>query len=288
MSQLLAIIGYPIFHSLSPVMYDAAFQAMGLDARFEAWSTPPAEVPAALQRLRSPEMLGMSVTIPHKEAVIPLLDDLEPTARAIGAVNCIAKADGRLIGHNTDRYGYRQALRDAGCDPAGMRVLVLGAGGAAHAVAYALMEAGAARLTIAGRTPARVEATVRHLRAVAPGPTAIEGVGWWDEGFARACAEAQLIVNCTPIGMAHTATEGESPLGREQVRSGVWVSDIVYTPQETALLRLARAAGARTIGGLGMLVHQGVECVRLWTGRAAPFDIMMEAAAAALAVRSLQ
>ena len=283
--NLLAIIGYPIGHSLSPAIYNAAFKAMALDARFEAWSTPPDQLAAAIERLRSPEMLGLSVTIPHKEAVILLLDEVEPKARAIGAVNCIAKARGRLVGHNTDRYGFLRSLRAAGCEPAGIRAVILGAGGAAHAVAYALIEAGAASIAVAGRTPGRVAATAAHLRpsVEGPRPIAIDEVGWQDDAFAAACRGAGLIVNCTPIGMRHTPAEAESPLTRDHVRPGVWVSDIVYTPLETALLRLARDAGARVVGGLDMLIYQAVECVRLWTGREAPFDIMKRAALDALA-----
>ena len=282
--NLLAIIGYPIRHSLSPAIYNAAFDAMGVDARFEAWSTPPDEVPAALRRLREPEMLGLSVTVPHKEAVIPLLDELDATARAIGAVNCIAKdGEGRLIGHNTDKDGFLRSLRAAGFEPEGKRAVVLGAGGAAHAVAYGLAEAGVASLALAGRTPARVAAAAAHLRASAPRPVVVEALGWQDEAFAAACRAADLVVNCTPIGMRHTEGEGESPLAAGHLRPGLWVFDTVYTPPETALLRQARAAGARPIAGLDMLLFQAVACLRYWTGREAPLDIMRQAALRALA-----
>jgi shikimate dehydrogenase len=162
-----------------------------------------------------------------------------------------------------------------------MRVLILGAGGSARAVAYGLIEAGAPALTIAGRNARNLEALAHSLEPRA-GQTAITTASWQDEGFAAACARADLIVNCTPIGMRHTETESESPLPRELVRPGVWVSDLVYNPLETPLLRLAAERGARPVAGLEMLVYQAAESVRLWTGREPPIDIMRKAASKAL------
>ncbi len=156
--MLAAIIGYPLGHSMSPAIHNAAYRAMGLDLTFEAWSTPPEDVPAAVARLREPEMLGMNVTVPHKQAVMPLLDEVDATARAIGAVNTIVKQDGRLVGYNTDRYGFIRSLREAGCDPAGKHVVILGYGGSERAVAYGLAEA-RRRLDLDRRAPPR-----RHRR----------------------------------------------------------------------------------------------------------------------------
>src|SRR3990170_3987647 len=119
--KLLAIVGYPIRHSLSPAIYNATFPAMGIDARYEAWETPPDQLPRAIERLRDAGMMGMNVTVPHKQAVRALLDAVDPTAEAIGAVNCIAKDGDWLVGYNTDKYGFVRSLREAGCDPAGMR-----------------------------------------------------------------------------------------------------------------------------------------------------------------------
>jgi shikimate dehydrogenase len=276
--RLGCIIGYPIGHSLSPTIYNAAFEALGIEARFEAWSTPPEELKGAIQRLRSPEMLGMSVTVPHKEAVIPLLDAVQPAAQAIGAVNCVVKDGARLIGHNTDREGFLRSLRECGFEPEGASVLILGAGGVAHAVAYGLAETGVASIAFAGRTPQRVAATAAHLRAVAPSTLRIEELRWHDEPFGAACREVDLIVNCTPLGMSRTDSEGQSPLLPEHLRPGVYVFDTVYTPLQTALLRQARSALARPVGGLDMLVYQAAACLKLWLGREAPIDIMREAA----------
>jgi shikimate dehydrogenase len=282
---LAGIIGHPLGHSLSPVIHNAGFAALGLDVSYEAWPTPPEELAAAVQRLHGPDYLGMSVTIPHKQAIMPLLDAIDPAAAAIGSVNTVAKREGRLIGHNTDKEGFLRPLRKAGCDPAGLRALVLGVGGSERAIAYGLVEAGVAAITLAGRRPDRVDAAAAHLAASAPGRAEIHRLAWQPEALIAAAAEAGIVVNCTPIGMRHTAEEHESPLPAAALRPELWVYDIVYNPLETDLLRLARAAGARVIAGLEMLVYQAAAQQALWTGREPPVDIMLKAAEVALAAR---
>jgi shikimate dehydrogenase len=282
MTKLLAIIGYPIGHSLSPAIYNATFPAMGIDARYEAWSTPPESVPEAILRLRDEQMLGMNVTVPHKEAVLDILDEVDETARAIGAVNCISKEGDRLRGHNTDMYGFVRSLREAGCDPRGLRVLVLGVGGSARAVTNGLLQAGAASLVLAGRTASRVDALAEALHTYWP-DARVECAGWLDGRFLEAAGRADLIVNCTPIGMRHSEMEHESPLPSEMLRPDVWIFDLVANPLRTPLFAQAQDAGARPIGGLEMLVYQAVESIRHWTGREPPVDIMRAAAIAALA-----
>ncbi|HLF79104.1 MAG TPA: shikimate dehydrogenase [Dehalococcoidia bacterium] len=282
----LAIIGYPIGHTLSPAMYNAAFPEMGIDATFEVWATPPQNLPAAIERVRGQDVLGICVTVPHKQTVMGLIDAIDPTAAAVGAVNCIVKGDdGRLTGHNTDRYGFSRSLREAGCQPEGMKVVMLGAGGSAHAVAYALAEAGVRSLAIANRSRSRLEETLEHIEASAPRPILLEPLGWQDESVTAACASADLIVNCTSVGMDGSAGAGESPLRPGDLRENVWVYDLVYRPLETPLLRQAREAGARPVAGLEMLIYQAVECLRLWTGREAPVDIMRKAAYDGLQVK---
>jgi len=278
--QTVSIIGYPLGHSASPAIHNAAYEAMSLDARYEAWSVPLEELAGAIERLRGPGMLGMNVTVPYKQAVMPLLDEIDAAARAIGAVNTIVKREGRLVGHNTDAYGFMRSLREAGCDPAGMDALVLGVGGSERAVAYALAEAGARRIALAGRNPQRLEAAAVHLRNTAPRPVGVLQVPW--EAAGDAALEAGLIVNCTPVGMKHTPEETASPLDASLLRPGVWVYDLVYNPLETVLLRQAREAGARPVRGLEMLVYQAIAAIELWTGREAPFDIMLSAALRAL------
>ncbi|HXH20652.1 MAG TPA: shikimate dehydrogenase [Dehalococcoidia bacterium] len=275
--KLAALIGYPLAHSVTPAMHAAAFGALGIDARCEKWVTPPDELPATVAKLRAPEMLGANVTVPHKEAVIPLLDRLDESARLIGAVNCIARAgDGALSGHNTDKYGFLRSLRESGFDPAGRPVLVLGAGGAARAVVAGLIEAGAGSVRIANRTPERAHALARAFGRP------VEAIEWQEESLAAACAAVDLIVNTTPMGTARTALAAESPLDERHFRPGVYAFDLVYNPAETPFLAAARSAGAVAVGGLDMLVYQGAESIRLWTGREPPVDLMREAAREAL------
>jgi shikimate dehydrogenase len=276
------IVGYPLGHSLSPVIHNAGFGALGLDVRYEAWPTPPEGLSEAVERLHGDDMLGMSVTIPHKQAVMARLDEVDAVASAIGSVNTVVKRDGRLIGYNTDKDGFLRPLHSAGCDPRGMNVLVLGVGGSERAVAYALAEAGAASIALAGRRPERVEAAAAHLEATSPRPVQVERVAWTEEALTRAAAAAGLVVNCTPVGMRHTPEEHESPLPAGALRSGLWVYDIVYNPLETELLHLARNAGAHAVAGLEMLAYQAAAQQVLWTGREPPVDIMIRAAEAVL------
>jgi shikimate dehydrogenase len=254
---------------------------MGMDARYEAWAVSAEGLTDAIARLRDAEMLGMNVTVPHKQAVMPLLDEVDADARAIGAVNCISKVDGRLVGHNTDRYGFIRSLREAGCEPRGLDVLILGAGGSARAVAHGLLETEAASVTVAGRTRAHVDTLLDELRASFPNAM-LSGAGWQVEALNTVCRSAGLIVNCTPIGMRSGLSAGESPLAASQIPASAWVYDLVYNPQETPLLAEAQKAGAKPIGGLEMLIYQAVESVRLWTGREAPVEVMRKAARDAL------
>ena len=280
MTKTAGIIGYPLGHSVSPAFQQAALDFCGIDARYVAWETPPEALERRMRSLRDPEVLGASVTIPHKQAVQPYLDSLSEVAREAGAVNTIVGRDGALEGHNTDVSGFMQALRhDGGFDPAGKRVLILGAGGGARAVAYGLASAGASRILVANRTVERAQALVSALgnvasfEAIALDRDALERQGGWD-----------LVVNCTTLGMRHGAGERESPLPAELIPSAALVYDLVYNPEETPLLRAAARAGARTLGGLPMLVYQGAEAFRMWTDRDAPLEVMLQAARKALVV----
>ena len=274
------IIGYPLGHSVSPAFQQAAFDHHGLDVRFEVWETPPDALREVVTGLRAPDALGASVTVPHKAAVIPLLDRLSEPARRVGAVNLIVNRDGLLEGHNTDTTGFLRALREDGAfDPAGKRVLLLGSGGAARAVAHILLDQGVAALTIANRTPERARQLANDLGdgaalsavSLEPSELAVDG-GW------------HLIVNCTTLGMRHSDGEKRSPIPSASIPSGALVYDLVYNPQETPLLREAKRAGARTLGGLPMLIYQGAEAVQLWTGKEAPLTVMFQAARRALEV----
>lgn len=281
MTRQVGIIGYPLGHTLSPVFQQAAFDFYGLDVRYQVWETEPSRLAEAVVGLRRPEVLGANVTIPFKQAVMPLLDEVDSLARQIGAVNTVVNQEGRLVGHNTDAEGFLRALRrEAEFDPAECRAVLLGAGGAARAVAFALAQAGAKWLDIVNRTEDRARALAQELRDAFP--CQVEGLPWSEAVLRRALAEAELVVNCTSIGMRHSATEGQSPVRSALLFSRLLVYDLVYNPPLTPLLQEAERASARTLGGLPMLVYQGAAAFELWTGRRAPVELMMETASGAL------
>ena len=270
------LLGLPVAHSISPAMQNAAFRALGIDWRYELLETPRADLARSVARLRSVDCAGANVTIPHKEAIVGLLDGVTERARQIGAVNTIVRRDGKLIGDNTDGDGFIRCLRDAGVDPRNKLVAILGAGGAARAVAVAVAGLGAARIVILNRTLARAESLAAFLRAgFSHVAVAVNDVS--------ALVHSDLIVNATSVGMS--PREDESPMPVAFPR-GVVAVDLVYRPAETKFLCDAARAGAQTIGGLGMLVHQGAAAFKLWTGRDAPVDVMT--AAAEMALRNTQ
>ncbi|MEE8471834.1 MAG: shikimate dehydrogenase [Dehalococcoidia bacterium] len=283
MTRYVGIIGYPLKHSISPLFQQAAFDHLGLDIRYETWETGPEGLRDVVERLRRPENLGANVTIPYKESVMTLLDGLEEPAGGIGAVNVIAKKGPGLIGYNTDVVGFLRALEENGGFRArGGRVVLLGAGGAARAAAMALVRAGVASLTIVNRTLERARGLASHLAPSATGGQRVTALPWDARGLARALSECNLVVNATSIGMKHSASEGRSPLDAGLLPRDALIYDMVYNPKVTPLLEQARKGGSRTLGGLPMLVFQGVAAFELWTGRAAPIDIMFEAAERAL------
>lgn len=273
MTRLVGVIGHPVGHSISPRFQGAALAAAGIDARYEAWDAPEEELPARLESLREPNCLGANVTIPHKQAVMPFLDELSATAAQVGAVNTIVNDGGRLVGHNTDGHGFVEALRlDASFEPLGRSILLLGAGGAARAIAFALVEAGIAHLAIHNRTAQRARDLVADISSPSVGATPDS-----DDVSAFDC-----VVNTTSVGMEGTGTEDDSPSELRDARPGTLVVDIVYNPAETTLLRIARESGLPTLNGVAMLVRQGARSFELWTGRDAPVDVMFRAAREAL------
>ena len=281
MTSTFGIIGYPLGHSISPVFQQAALDFHGIDGRYVVWETPPEDLPERMRALRATEILGANVTVPHKEAVVPYLNRLSDAAQATGAVNTIVNWNGELEGHNTDIVGFLRALKEDGdFNPSGKRALVLGAGGAARAVTYGLINAGVAFLTIANRM---VEMNMAHrLVAALGGGAALEAIPLEDAALALRDG-CDLIVNCTTLGMRHSPGESESPLPADLIPGNALVYDVVYNPETTPLLMEAAKAGARTQGGLPMLVYQGAESFRLWTGFDSPVEVMLEAARQALA-----
>ena len=283
MTLRLGIIGFPIGHSISPIVQQAALDHLGIDAQYRPWEVAPGEVGEFIQGLRQPDQLGINVTAPHKEAVIPFLDEVDEGAREAGAVNTIVHREGKLTGYNTDGIGFLQALQVArNFQCADRRVLVLGAGGAARGVVLALIREGVADLVIANRTLARGERLASLARERGITCRAVEMS--WNE-LALAAVNAELIVNCTTLGMSDGPDPGGSPLLHQHIPPTALVYDLVYNPLETPLLRAASRAGASTLGGIQMLVHQGAPSFELWTGKPAPIPVMLEAATRAMAER---
>ena len=241
-------------------MHRAAYAALGIDAVYLAFDVPPDRLRDAVRGAHALGARQLSVSLPHKEAVIPLLDDVDETARRIGAVNTIVRDGDRFVGHNTDWLGAVQALeRERGL--AGARAVVLGAGGAARGVVFGLLQRGA-HVTVLNRTPARAATLARELGAHGSGDLGAIGKARFD-----------VLVNTTSAGLR----SDESPVPAAAIPAGALVMDAVYEPERTRLLRDAEACGARTIGGKWMLVLQAAEQFRLWTGREAPVDVMATA-----------
>jgi len=272
-TKLVGLIGYPVEHSLSPAMHNRAFAALGLNWCYLPLPVPPGRLGEAIAGLRALGFVGANVTVPHKQAVMSYLDEVAPGAQAIGAVNAIVVRK-ELIGHNTDWQGFLTALSDGGFDPQGKRAVVLGAGGAARAVVYALAHAGA-QVTVLNRTPSRAQALVQDFSPVFP------ALPLTPQTLKERTAEAHLLVNATPVGMWPEVARSVWPEDLA-LPSHLTVFDLVYNPRQTRLLQQAEAAGATGIGGLGMLVHQGAAAFELWTGEKAPVETMYAAAREAL------
>jgi shikimate dehydrogenase len=278
---IVGVIGSPVSHSLSPLLHHAAFAALGLDSwRSFAFDVPPGEAQQALHAMRRADLTGLSVTMPHKQPVAALVDELSQVARRLDAVNCVHRLDDTLYGTNTDGEGFVSSLlRGADFDPSGRRCLVAGAGGAARAVVLALARAGAASVAVVNRT---------HHRAVEAAALAGDrGTAVHNESKAVADAvmSAELVVHATPLGMAGVDGGGSdaapwlvhpSLLGPGQV-----AADLIYVPRPTQWLREASAAGATVLDGLGMLVHQAAAQLVTWTGAEPPVAAMWHAAEAA-------
>jgi len=282
-TKILGIFGDPVSHSISPVMQGAALRALEIDMVYLAFRVAPADLGRAVEAIRTLGLRGVNITIPHKERVMGFLDDLDDTARALGAVNTIVNNNGTLKGYNTDAVGYIWSLEaETGFAPRGRTALIVGAGGAARAVVYGLASGGARRIIIANRTIARAEALAEELGAVCPG-VEIEAVSLDSEDMEGHLKEADLLVNATSLGMEG---RGRIELPLEALNSRAVVSDIVYTPMETELLKKARVLGLATHGGLGMLVGQGAKSFEIWTGKKAPIEVMKSAALEALGLKT--
>jgi len=274
-TKICGVIGDPIGHSLSPRMQNAAFAALGLDYLYLPFQVPPARLAEAIAGVRGLGLLGLNVTIPHKQAVIKYLDRLSPEAELIGAVNTIHNTGSELIGYNTDGRGFVAALRqEAQVEPDGQRVVVLGAGGAARAVAIQLALAGVQQIIIICQElteGTQIAHTINHK----VGCCHACALRWTADNISEALAQAGILINATPVGMI--PYPDNSPVPASYLHKHLLVCDLVYNPRETQLLQAAQANGARTLSGLGMLVHQGALAFTIWTGRQAPVEVMYQA-----------
>ena len=269
-TQFCGVIGNPVEHSLSPAIHNAAFQKLGLNFVYLAFRVEA--IGEAIKGLRAlGNFRGASVTIPHKVAAVPFLESVEPTARHIGAINTIVAEGGTLTGHNTDAIGALRALREGGAELKGRQVVMLGSGGAARAIAFALgTETGIERLTLLGIDSQERTALTRDLQSKT-GMTVQESL--LDEGALRKILpDSHVLIHCTPMGMSPKTNETAVPAAL--LHTGLTVMDIVYNPRDTQLLKDAKARGCRTIPGLEMFLHQAAAQFELWTHHAAPADVM--------------
>ncbi|MEO1002138.1 MAG: shikimate dehydrogenase [Cyanobacteria bacterium J06638_7] len=286
-TALVGVLGDPVRHSLSPVMHNAALASLGLDWVYLALPAPAAQLAAVLEGLAALDCRGLNVTIPHKQAVAALCRELTPLAARLGAVNTLVpRAGGGWLGANTDVEGFLAPLRAAGGEAwSGRRAVVLGCGGSARAAVAGLVQLEMETITVAARRAEAAAAFVADCRSWAP---QLQGLAW--PQLAGALADAALVVNTTPVGMAAGGDPGSArrcPLSAHELAaltSGATVYDLIYTPRPTALLRAAAERGCRGLDGLEMLVQQGAAALRLWSGRAdVPLAAMRSAAATALA-----
>ena len=280
-TTLVGVIGWPVKHSLSPPMHNAAFAELGLEWAYVPLPVYPDHVSEAVRGLRALGFAGANVTVPHKQAVLAHLDDVSRAAQVIGAVNTIVVRDGSLYGDNTDASGFITSLREVDFDPAGTYCVLLGAGGAARAVAQGLADAGALQVCVYNRTLSRARDLCRDM-AKFYSDVRFEPASLGD--LTAIGDDTDLVVNATSLGMWPDTETSPWP-GEVPVPGHLTVCDVVYTPQETLFLTQARVVGAETVNGLGMLVHQGAAAFEMWTGRPAPVDTMRDACLKALASR---
>jgi len=269
-----AVIGDPVRHSLSPVIHNAGFEALAIDGVYVALPVGAGQAGAAVEAMRLFDWYGLSVTMPHKQAVMAACDEVTDTAKTINAVNCVFWRDGKVVGDSTDGTGWVRGLHaDLGLSPNGLKCVLVGAGGAATAIAHILTAAGAAELAVINRTAATAA-------AVADLAGRIGRVGSIDD-----LSDADLVINATPLGMGSTDHADKVPVDVSLLKDDAVVSDLIYHPAETRLLAQARERGLRCQNGLAMLVHQAVVAFEHWTGSKAPVEAMTDAVQSSLRSR---
>lgn len=273
MSKRVVLIGHPVAHSLSGAMQQAAFDAQGIDAKYELWDRAPIALPDAITEVRGDGFLGVNVTIPHKERVVPLIDKLTEEAQATGAVNTLTREGRRLVGHNTDVPGFAAALdKLVGRQKMPRQAVVLGAGGGARAVVYGLIRAGFQRIVVFNRHLHRAEGLVRHFGRSAAHMD-LKAMPWHESIIESELARTKVLINATSIGLV----DDVSPIPGEVLTGDLLVLDLIY--KRTRLLRDAESVGAAASDGETMLLHQGAAAFTLWTGQPAPLEVMGQALA---------
>lgn len=272
-TKVTGIFGSPVEHSFSPLMHNAAFASLGLDYLYAAFRVAPENLAPAVASIRVLGMRGVNITIPHKQAVIPWLDNIHPSAQIIGAVNTIVNDEGRLTGYNTDGQGFVRALREeAGIAAQGLQVAILGCGGAARGVGVELALSGAKTIFLLNRRTEKAEELAGVITAHSTTKAVV--LPWNEEGLEQ-LPEKLLLINATPMGM-HPDIDSSPPLIEQFIKSTWLVADLIYNPLQTKLLRIAQAKGCQTLSGLGMLLFQGAIAFELWTGYPAPLRTMDE------------
>lgn len=253
------VIGFPVSHSMSPIMHNREFQALQMDAYYTAFAVHPNQLQKAIEGVRALHIKGINVTIPHKVTVIDFLDEIDEEARLIGAVNTIKNENGRLIGSNTDGEGYLRSLLSVSDIPlATKKVLIIGAGGAARAIVIAIARYGVQRIDIANRTVSKAEQLVHHANKF------VSGNAMNIQEAEAKLSDYDIVINTTSVGMSPYVTE--SPLQVHNLKRGTIVSDLIYNPLTTLFLQQAKERGAITDNGVGMFVHQGALAFEKWTG----------------------
>lgn len=265
-TKIIGIFGYPVEHTLSPYMHNAAFEALSLDYCYIPFNVHPDNLRSAASAIKILNISGVNITIPHKETIIPFLDELDREAELIGAVNTVLNKERRLIGYNTDGRGFVRSLREDGkIDPRGKKIMIIGAGGAARAIAFTLALEGAEKLFINDILSEKA----KELSCAVSTKTSTEAI--YIKDMKEGIGEVDILINATPLGMKK---EDPLPISPELLSKGLIVYDIVYNPPATPLLKEAKKRGAKTLGGLGMLLYQGSFSFKIWTGQEPPADVM--------------
>ena len=274
-TKLCGLIGDPVEHTMSPAMHNAAFARMGLDYVYVPFRVKPEDLPQAIAGMRALNIRGLNVTIPHKVAIIPLLDELDPLAERIGAVNTVVNDNGVLQGFNTDAIGFLEALTRKGVEPKAKRVVVLGAGGAGRAASFVLAERGAHLVILSRKLELKWAEELAGQLTQAFGRE-VEAMELTSENMAHSLEGAYILVNATSVGMIPDTDE--TPVSADLLKPSLVIFDVVYNPIKTKLMRQAEQIGAQTISGLEMLVWQGALAFDLWTGAKPPVELMRKEA----------